>query len=185
MDHDEAPDSTKEKPGNLIYVVIDFLSQFKYAAIILLFAGIVFILFPLISFMRAKEKLILCRENMRKIGTALEMYSTDHSGHYPTDLKDLSPEYLKTVPTCPSAGIDTYTDGYCGLFEPDEYSFYCRGKNHSAAFVLADYPKCCNYQWSIIKTSGHPIKELDKITEKMLNVKIIYYDDEDGERPIL
>ncbi len=48
-----------------------------------------------------------CKSNLKNIGTALEMYSSDHGGEYPPSLATLSPEYLKRIPECPLAGQDT------------------------------------------------------------------------------
>lgn len=112
MSHDETTDFTTEKPGNIIYAVIDFLSQFKSAAFFLLLAGVIFLSFPLVSFIRARDKLILCQENLKNLGTALEMYSTDHCGHYPDKMKSVIPDYIKSIPKCPSAGMDTYSADY-------------------------------------------------------------------------
>ena len=112
MISEELPDSNKEKPGNVVYAVIDFLSQFKYAAVFLLLAGIIFLSFPVINFIRARDKMMLCQENLKNMGTALEMYSTDHCGHYPNKLKSVAPIYVKNLPTCPSAGIETYSTDY-------------------------------------------------------------------------
>ena len=39
----------------------------------------------------------LVRSNLKNLGSALEMYATDHQGAYPSTLKELSPEYLKNV----------------------------------------------------------------------------------------
>lgn len=36
--------------------------------------------------------------NLKNIGTALEMYSTDHKGLYPKKLDELTPDYLKQIP---------------------------------------------------------------------------------------
>lgn len=55
-----------------------------------------------------------CQANLKIIGTALEMYSTDHSGHYPQVLSDISPQYVASIPTCPGADNDTYSKVYQG-----------------------------------------------------------------------
>ena len=48
-----------------------------------------------------------CRENLTNVGTALEMYSVDF-GAYPQSLEPLTPNYLRTVPICPSADGKDY-----------------------------------------------------------------------------
>ncbi len=56
-----------------------------------------------------------CTNNLKNIGSAMEMYSTDFAGRYPKDdpnrwyteeasLRQLTPNYLKTLPTCPEGG---------------------------------------------------------------------------------
>ena len=73
---------------------------------------------------RGSGKLTRCTSNLRVIGTALEMYSTDWSGRYPRELAKLTPNYLKTMPTCPATEptriLPAIDVGCCGiyLFEP-------------------------------------------------------------------
>ena len=49
-----------------------------------------------------------CKRNLRNIATALEMYSTDYGGRFPPTLVDTTPNYLRTVPTCPSTKTVAY-----------------------------------------------------------------------------
>ena len=79
---------------------------------------------------RAQGRLTACKSNLKGIGTALEMYSTDWSGRYPTDLHLLTPNYLKTIPTCPSARGQTYISSYRSTSLPDVYTLSCQGMNH-------------------------------------------------------
>ena len=94
---------------------------------------------------RARGQLTACKSNLKNIGTAMEMYSTDYSGQYPPDIKLLAPNYLKTIPECPSVGSVTYK-GYFGQgpnnhpgFQ-DYYYVECHGKNHTAVSVEGHYP---------------------------------------------
>lgn len=66
-----------------------------------------------------------CSSNLKNVATALEMYSTDNAGRYPETLQPLAPNYLKTIPTCPSAHKDTYSETYKMGSNPDSYSFRC------------------------------------------------------------
>lgn len=59
-----------------------------------------------------------CISNVKNIGAALEMYSTDWSGSFPPTLSNLTPNYLKTIPSCPAAGADTYSTGYRNVLLP-------------------------------------------------------------------
>lgn len=77
------------------------------------------------------DPLLGCKSNMKNIATALEMYATDHKGHYPPRLQTLIPgNYLKVVPTCPEACEDTYSATYQVKTRPEAFSFCCGGQNH-------------------------------------------------------
>lgn len=69
-----------------------------------------------------------CRSNLTNLSTALEMYSADHQGAMPADLRALTPNYLARIPVCPVAGSDTYSAAY----EHSEiaYSVACSGDHH-------------------------------------------------------
>jgi type II secretory pathway pseudopilin PulG len=100
------------------------------------------------NFMRARARgsLTACKSNLKNIGTALEMYSTDNSGKYPPALSYVVPNYLKTIPECPSAGSVTYR-AYFGSSAPlntggyeDYYYIECVGGNHTRVSVTGNYP---------------------------------------------
>ena len=91
-------------------------------------------------------QLTACKSNLKNIGTALEMYSTDWSGQYPRNLAALTPNYLKTIPDCPRAGRVTYrltvglnVPSNSGPFQ-DYYLVECTGKSHANVNVPANYP---------------------------------------------
>jgi len=71
------------------------------------------------------------------------MYSTDAQGRYPVALTKLSDnqKYLRTIPTCASAGADKYTAAYSAGSNPDRYTVYCSGDNHAAVEAGANYPQ--------------------------------------------
>jgi len=94
------------------------------------------------NFMRAKARgnLTACKSNLKNIGTALEMYSTDHGGLYPTSPDLLTPRYLKTIPTCPTMGWVTYQ--FQMASKPDLYTVVCAGRHHTGAGVQEyNYPQ--------------------------------------------
>lgn len=121
--------------------------------VIAIIAILAAILVPNFIRARAQGQLTACKSNLKNIGTALEMYATDHGGRYPVtgELRKLSTPgtigntstqaYLKQIPLCPSAGEDTYSANYSSTMNPDNYSLYCAGSNHTAAGMPADYPK--------------------------------------------
>jgi len=71
-----------------------------------------------------------CQKNLRDLGTAIEMYSTDNQGQYPSSLKAICPQYLASIPTCPSARVDSYSASYTSERRPDSYVVYCCGSFH-------------------------------------------------------
>lgn len=81
-----------------------------------------------------------CKSNLKNIGTASEMYSTDNSGRYERGLSALTPNYLRLIPTCPAASRDTYSGAYRSAANPDAFTVACSGSNHSDAGVAANYP---------------------------------------------
>lgn len=111
--------------------------------VIAIIAILAAILVPNFLRARAQGQYTQCQSNCKNIGTALEMYSTDNSGHYPTTgMSQLQGNYLKSIPTCASAGTSSvYTTGYTATVNPDSYSFYCSGTNHSAVGVGAGFPQ--------------------------------------------
>lgn len=87
-----------------------------------------------------------CPSQLTRIGIALEMYSTDNGGKYPTSLNQLTPNYLKGIPKCPASDSMTYRVyfGPNAPCNPDRYQDYyyleCHGENHKAVGVTGDYP---------------------------------------------
>jgi prepilin-type N-terminal cleavage/methylation domain-containing protein len=111
--------------------------------VIAIIAILAAILVPNFIRARAQGQFTACKSNLKNIATALEMYSTDAQGRYPTTLSKLSDEqrYLRTIPTCASAGSDTYTGAYEAKSNPDRYTVYCEGDNHAAVDAGANYPQ--------------------------------------------
>lgn len=81
--------------------------------------------------MRPQGQLTACKSNLKNMGTACELYSTDNRGLYPRYPEQLIPKYLKAFPTCPSARRDTYSAGFRSGVHPDTYTFFCQGGNHT------------------------------------------------------
>ena len=100
------------------------------------------------NFIRARSQgqVTACKSNLKNIGTGLEMYSTDNGGRYPTRLEQLTPNYLRLIPTCPSAGRDTYTQGFQSAASPDGYTVVCTGNHHRAVNQGDNYPQYTSTQ---------------------------------------
>lgn len=116
--------------------------------LILLSVGLVLAATLVPNFVRARARgqLTACKSNLKNISTALEMYSTDFSGKYPASLDLVVPNYLKTLPICPSGGEKTYR-AYFGSTIPhnpqryqDYYYIECYGENHTTVSVDGNYP---------------------------------------------
>lgn len=75
------------------------------------------------------------------------MYSDDWAGKYPTDLSQLTPNYLKTLPECNIADTVTYEiktgsdlPSNTGGFQ-NYYFVYCSGKHHEKTGARENYPR--------------------------------------------
>lgn len=64
-----------------------------------------------------------CRENMRALAQAMEVYSTDSVGRYPHQLSALCPRYLSGLPSCPTGG--SYEAEVTS--SPDVFTITCNG----------------------------------------------------------
>jgi hypothetical protein len=100
-----------------------------------------------------------CKSNLKNIGTALEMYSSDYGGRNPDSLQKLVPRYLASIPTYDgprrnqlipepffwayhdiSRGKDTYSIGYVVTSNPDNYTVYCSGHSHPG-YIMRGFPQ--------------------------------------------
>lgn len=80
-------------------------------------------------------QLTACKSNCKNIATALEMYASDNHGHYPRKLQQLTVgNYLRQLPTCPTAREMTYTNYHVSQ-NPDGFRFACVGENHARAYT--------------------------------------------------
>ncbi|MBI3928394.1 MAG: hypothetical protein HY319_22825 [Armatimonadetes bacterium] len=114
-------------------------SPFEMGVVLVILVVLAAILVPNFIRARARGQLTACKSNLKNIGIALDMYSTDNGGYYPWRLTELTPEYLKTIPTCPRAGSDTYGDTY-RRSRLNLYTVCCGGGNHEGAGIVGDYP---------------------------------------------
>lgn len=111
------------------------------------------ILYPNFVRARSQGQLTACKSNLKNIATAMEMWSTDNAGKYPTSLEALTPNYLRSIPVCPAAGRDSYSaslqtgpdaEGNTEHYQ-DYYYFKCQGHNHPGV-AEEDYPQYNAYQ---------------------------------------
>jgi hypothetical protein len=93
------------------------------------------------NFTRARQQgqLTACKSNLKNLATATEMWASDNQGRYPTKLAETSPNYMKTIPTCPAAGRDTYSQAFVSAANPDNFTIVCAGHNHGSANDFPQY----------------------------------------------
>lgn len=95
---------------------------------------------------KVKADLTDCQENLKNMATACEMYSTDNCGCYPHRLDQLVPEYLPTLPHCPTGAPHygyQWADVHTGPHSQwvDAFSICCQGQNHSQAQQPKNFPQ--------------------------------------------
>ncbi len=112
------------------------------------------------DFEQAQDNLVTCKNNLKTIGTACEMYAIDNAGHYPQNLEvlldrlpDGQPPYLEKMPTCPTSP-DCYYD-YDYNTRPDTYTLQCKG-NHKDYYIEEGYPKFTATEGLIEGPYGEP-----------------------------
>ncbi|MGM9999197.1 MAG: type II secretion system protein [Candidatus Bruticola sp.] len=132
--------------------------------VIAIIAILAAILVPNFIRARAQGQVTSCKSNLKNIGTACEMYATDNGGRYPQDLNKLTVSaqgqqpYLKQIPKCPSTGTSDPYNSYTSSMNPDVYTIFCQGSNHTAAGCEADYPKFTATQGLIENQAADPDK---------------------------
>ena len=113
--------------------------------------------------------LLQCEKNCEKIGKALRTYAADHNGMYPESLSELVPRYLKKIPSCPGAGVDTYSKSYRAYnFQGFKYcKFYCAGNNHSKCNIPDNFPRFNTYDGVVTKlaTDSYTTNPVENLLE--------------------
>lgn len=114
--------------------------------VIAIIAILASILVPNFVKARAQGQLTACKSNLKNIGTAMEMYSADHNGRYPTTKQDIlgtaaNPGYMKVIPTCPLTPNIAYTCKTAS--NPDYYYLVCASGKHQQAGIVSTgaYPQ--------------------------------------------
>ncbi len=125
--------------------------------IVISIPAIIFLLFFSLSIPPGvSNHYIACQSNLKNLGTALEMYTTDHNKKFPANLEELRPEYLREIPQCvkgikdntPASrfykkfrGIGTTGYAYEVSEDREAYTMYCVGKNHDIVGISENYPQ--------------------------------------------
>jgi Putative zinc-finger len=82
-----------------------------------------------------------CQKNLSTLKTATVRYSQAHEGKFPEKLEVLYPDFIGEYPFCPSAGYDTYSEGFGVDPEPDEFVIYCSGQHHAEEGLGPNEPR--------------------------------------------
>ena len=114
--------------------------------VLFIISSLVLLLIPNFRWSMYKTQLAGCQSNLRMTSTALQLYANDNDDYYPEDLEKLKPNYVKELPTCPSAGVITYSAGYDLTADKKGYTLHCKGKNHENMKLQEDQP-----YWSLIE----------------------------------
>jgi len=96
---------------------------------------------------RARAMFTACVQNIKTIATANQNFSTENAGHYAATIDLLTPKYVRSIPTCPSAGFATYASGtnYARATNPDNFTVMCGGGYHTS---LGKSPNCPQFNCS-------------------------------------
>jgi len=120
-----------------------FLHRYSFALIV---AACLFTLAHSTYKNHHNDQLGTCKSNLRALGLAMEMYSTDNSARYPDNFADLVPEYIDQIPQCPASTEASYIL-HLGPDAPwndagfsDYYYICCAGQNHLQAGVPKNLP---------------------------------------------
>ena len=120
--------SQRTSRGNLFLAAIAFMGMAAIAAVLII---------PQFIRPRHRGQLTSCKSNLKNLGAGLEMYASDHAGRLPPSMAQLTPNYLKTLPKCPTAGRDTYSFTYTRVKLADEPWVSC--PTHGSTGPCANY----------------------------------------------
>lgn len=118
-----------------------------FVAVVCMILGTLAILPGLMHRPKRQGPLTACKSNLKNIGTAMEMYSTDWQGHYPNNLAALTPAYLIALPQCPVSRSQSYRlqtgpkAGYNTQGYEDYYVLQCQGENHKRIRLAPNFPQ--------------------------------------------
>jgi serine/threonine protein kinase, bacterial len=111
-----------------------------------------------------------CVSNLKNLGVTLEMYTTDNI-YYPPSLSYLTPNYIRSIPTCPVAEVIPYHyvplksngTGLSGITPGSEprmsdpcalgtgYILYCSGNVHRKDGIKPGFPQYSSVKGIIVK----------------------------------
>lgn len=81
----------------------------------------------------------VCKDNLKTLGTALDLYASKNRGHYPSSLHQLTVDSCAS--SCPAAVEYGYNQGYATCASPPAYTLVCRGTNHRKMLQGEHFPQ--------------------------------------------
>ena len=153
---------------------MEFIDDFTVTLFVMtgIFLIVYYIINPNFLLARSQGRLAACESNIKNLATALEMYATDNTGTYPTQLSQLTVSagpgggYMKVIPSCPLAtNKDMSSYIYRSTTVPDNFAISCIYKHDMSAFPdPVVFPRCG--EWNIGNYSPFLDRiEIEKIKE--------------------
>ena len=93
-----------------------------------------------------------CRDNLSGIASAVRAYAADHEGEVPSNLQELCPSYMKSLPCCQSMNRVTYS---LKKTKGNGFVIFCKGCNHGES--PDDYPRYDSRE-GILLAPGKPLE---------------------------
>lgn len=111
--------------------------------IVVLILSFLFFNYIVIGYLKGKadKDVMFCGDNLILISKQLQNYAKSNNNRFPPSLSKLSPQYLKTTPTCPAAKKDVYSEGYEVSADFKTFTLYCKGHYHKNVAADANYPR--------------------------------------------
>jgi len=122
----------KKKTGRWIAILL--------TVIVVILAVFIFFINPSIQREKEAHNLTACMHNLTVFGTAIEEFKKDNKGKLPSSLSELVPKYIISIPSCPGAGRDSYSESYVFSNEAGTYTVYCNSESHGKIGIQKGYP---------------------------------------------
>ena len=124
----------------------------EYLVLVLVSLALLAMLFPSGIRNRADGPHTACRSNLKNIASAIDNFADQHN-RQPTELESLTPDYLRTLPTCPAVGRMTYTLST----SPGSYRISCQGRNHPKIYPEQDNAPFLNSDTGLSREPRNPV----------------------------
>lgn len=138
-----APPSWSERWGRLWHQVGQWRITPLRGALATAFGFVLF--FSLLDFTvvpaSAPGAVSVCHQQVRQVGKAITKFQADHQNELPENLDVLLGEYMPSIPTCPAARRDTYSESYKKDTETGEFELHCHGHYHASEDTGPNLPR--------------------------------------------